>query len=213
MLHPPARRGGPRCSNLLSAAPRRGGRAVECAGLENRYTCKRIGGSNPPLSVSTSRYPPDSRSFGRFRGPPSRPGAGSTQVSPGPRNMARRSPSFPRAASHWRARGASGRPLAPHLASARRSVAVDGTRTESPRSDNPVALKPRSANRGGFGRSNADLAPAPHLRRAAGPVLPGAAPPSLLRADPKRRHRHAHRPRRQPIHLDRQPHPPRHRRT
>ena len=29
----------------------RGGRAVECVGLENRYTRKGTGGSNPPLSA------------------------------------------------------------------------------------------------------------------------------------------------------------------
>src|SRR5262249_3477055 len=38
---------------------RRGGRVVECVGLENRYSRKAIGGSNPPLSArkprSTSR--------------------------------------------------------------------------------------------------------------------------------------------------------------
>jgi hypothetical protein len=39
---------------------RRGGRVVECAGLENRYGRKSIGGSNPPLSASawkTSIFP------------------------------------------------------------------------------------------------------------------------------------------------------------
>ena len=30
----------------------RGGRVVECGGLENRYTRKGIGGSNPSLSAS-----------------------------------------------------------------------------------------------------------------------------------------------------------------
>src|ERR1700746_1060213 len=30
----------------------RGGRAVDCTGLENRSTCKGIGGSNPPLSAT-----------------------------------------------------------------------------------------------------------------------------------------------------------------
>jgi hypothetical protein len=34
-------------SNQISAHPRRGGRVVECGGLENRYGCKLIGGSNP----------------------------------------------------------------------------------------------------------------------------------------------------------------------
>ena len=29
----------------------RGGRAVECGGLENRFTCKGNGGSNPSLSA------------------------------------------------------------------------------------------------------------------------------------------------------------------
>ncbi len=33
---------------------RRGGRVVECTALEMRHTCKRIGGSNPPLSASQS---------------------------------------------------------------------------------------------------------------------------------------------------------------
>ena len=32
-----------------SKTARVGGRAVECVGLENRYRCKPIGGSNPPL--------------------------------------------------------------------------------------------------------------------------------------------------------------------
>jgi hypothetical protein len=31
---------------------RRGGRVVECGGLENRYTGNRIGGSNPPFSAN-----------------------------------------------------------------------------------------------------------------------------------------------------------------
>ena len=31
---------------------RRGGRVVECAGLENRYGCKPIEGSNPSLSAN-----------------------------------------------------------------------------------------------------------------------------------------------------------------
>ena len=30
----------------------RGGRVVECDGFEIRYTCKGIGGSNPPLSTA-----------------------------------------------------------------------------------------------------------------------------------------------------------------
>src|SRR3954454_2257668 len=38
------------------AHPRRGGRAVECGGLENRYPCKRIGGSNPLPSASKSLF-------------------------------------------------------------------------------------------------------------------------------------------------------------
>ncbi len=38
----------------LSSRARRGGRAVECAGLENRYGLRVIGGSNPPLSASPS---------------------------------------------------------------------------------------------------------------------------------------------------------------
>ena len=29
---------------------------VECGGLENRYGCKPIGGSNPPLSASTFKF-------------------------------------------------------------------------------------------------------------------------------------------------------------
>jgi hypothetical protein len=29
----------------------RGGRVVECTGLENQHTCKRIEGSNPSLSA------------------------------------------------------------------------------------------------------------------------------------------------------------------
>ena len=33
--------------------PRRGGRAVECTGLENRHPRKRIVGSNPTLSART----------------------------------------------------------------------------------------------------------------------------------------------------------------
>ena len=32
----------------------RGGRVVECGGLENRITCKGDGGSNPSLSVSST---------------------------------------------------------------------------------------------------------------------------------------------------------------
>jgi hypothetical protein len=39
---------------LKSCANRRGARAVERAGLENRYTRKRIVGSNPTLSASES---------------------------------------------------------------------------------------------------------------------------------------------------------------
>ena len=34
--------------------PRRGGRAVECTGLENRHPRKRIVGSNPTLSARTT---------------------------------------------------------------------------------------------------------------------------------------------------------------
>src|SRR5580765_6965754 len=39
------------------AHPRRGGRAVECGGLENRYPCKRIGGSNPLPSALAEPKP------------------------------------------------------------------------------------------------------------------------------------------------------------
>ena len=36
---------------------RRGGRVVECGGLENRYVgSPGVGGSNPPLSALASRY-------------------------------------------------------------------------------------------------------------------------------------------------------------
>ena len=35
--------------------PWRGGRVVECGGLEIRYGVKPIGGSNPPLSVQSFR--------------------------------------------------------------------------------------------------------------------------------------------------------------
>lgn len=37
----------------MSSALRTGGRVVEGAGLENRYTCKGIVGSNPTLSAIT----------------------------------------------------------------------------------------------------------------------------------------------------------------
>ena len=40
---------------LNEAELRRGGRVVECAGLENRYGQKPIEGSNPSLSASTER--------------------------------------------------------------------------------------------------------------------------------------------------------------
>jgi hypothetical protein len=33
----------------------RGGRVVERGGLENRYSCKGIGGSNPPLSAKKKK--------------------------------------------------------------------------------------------------------------------------------------------------------------
>ena len=50
------RQGSP-CQNaqkrLNEAELRRGGRVVECAGLENRYGQKPIEGSNPSLSAST----------------------------------------------------------------------------------------------------------------------------------------------------------------
>ena len=48
------RQAGAECSNLLSAAPRRGGRAVECAGLENRYGLSvHRGFESPPLRSQT----------------------------------------------------------------------------------------------------------------------------------------------------------------
>ena len=37
---------------------RRGGRVVECGGLENRYACKGIGGSNPSPSATQSGHTP-----------------------------------------------------------------------------------------------------------------------------------------------------------
>ncbi len=36
---------------LVILTKRRGGRVVECGGLENRYTACGIGGSNPSLSA------------------------------------------------------------------------------------------------------------------------------------------------------------------
>src|SRR5436305_1957064 len=51
------------------AHPRRGGRAVECGGLENRYPCKRIGGSNPlPSALAKPEPIRRDRLFG-VRGP------------------------------------------------------------------------------------------------------------------------------------------------
>ena len=41
----------PAIAALDKTCRRRGGRVVECAGLENRYGRKTIGGSNPPLSA------------------------------------------------------------------------------------------------------------------------------------------------------------------
>ena len=40
---------------LLTSKRRKGGRVVECAGLENRYGCKPIEGSNPSLSAKFVR--------------------------------------------------------------------------------------------------------------------------------------------------------------
>lgn len=40
---------------LPSPPVRRGGRAVECGGLENRFTRKGNGGSNPSLSAKSGR--------------------------------------------------------------------------------------------------------------------------------------------------------------
>ena len=47
--------GGPKTAPALPSGARRGGRAVECAGLENRYGLRVIGGSNPPLSALQQR--------------------------------------------------------------------------------------------------------------------------------------------------------------
>ena len=56
---PPTAEPGAECSNLLSAAPRRGGRAVECAGLENRYGLSvHRGFESPPLRVAPPAFPP-----------------------------------------------------------------------------------------------------------------------------------------------------------
>jgi len=41
---------------LDNGKTRRGGRVVECAGLENRYGLTPIGGSNPPLSAMFPFY-------------------------------------------------------------------------------------------------------------------------------------------------------------
>src|SRR3954466_7138213 len=55
------------------AHPRRGGRAVECGGLENRYPCKRIGGSNPLPSALAAETPGNRRVSAATRRPYSVP--------------------------------------------------------------------------------------------------------------------------------------------